>query len=250
MNTLKLVDFFQIIAAVATAIAAYLTYKTLKEVKKQRESMYMPDIIIEEKRFYIYTAKKNDISSFCEFTLEKKDQNYTAKEFKISKLQIDIFNIGLATAKNIKVTFKFDIDKAISIIEKMNKNMSSEKAINIIKTRNGIEFKGGTKSIASGSVHFTKNQLHSTINHVLPINISNSSYKIELPQFILELYSNIISQFWILDSKTIEMEEFPLIEINFTFFDIGNKKHKKKYQLCLKFDGGSNSESWNSIKII
>ena len=53
----ELVKIFGIVSAIATAIAAFLTFRTLKEVKTQRESMYMPDIIIEEKQFFIYGAE-------------------------------------------------------------------------------------------------------------------------------------------------------------------------------------------------
>ena len=245
----ELVKIFGIVSAIATAIAAFLTFRTLKEVKTQRESMYMPDIIIEEKQFFIYGAETSKGISFCEFSIEKKKHGHLSEKFAFSKFSIDIFNIGLATAKKVEVNFTFNTEKSILNIENINKNIPLSKAVKINKTKTGIEFIGGEDSLKSGSMHFINNQLQTKINHVLPINISDTPFKVELPMFILELYTTTISQFWIDESQNREFPDFPPIKVKFTYLDIGNKKHKKKYQLYLSFNGGSNSEAWCSIKV-
>lgn len=245
----KIVDFFDIISAIATAIAAFLTFKTLKEVKAQRESMYMPDIIIEENQFYIYGIKTNVGTNFREFSIEQKQPNYISDQYTISKLPINVFNIGLASAKNVTVEFKFDIDKCISIIETINKNLPESKAINAVKLGKGVKIKGNEDSVKPNTIYFLSDTFNTKINHILPINISDKPFKLNLPTIILEFYTIIISQFWLDKSKNKDFPNFPGIQITFTFFDIGNKKHTKKYDLNLHFGGGTNLEAWNTIKV-
>ena len=68
------VSIFTIISAIAAVIYAIITFKTLKEIKAQRETTYRPDIIIDEGLFYIYSYKTDKGEFPVEYTYDKKTQ--------------------------------------------------------------------------------------------------------------------------------------------------------------------------------
>lgn len=248
-NMNQLLNFFQILSSIATTIAVYYTYLTLKEVKVQRESMYMPDLIIEEKKFYLYGYQNEKGIVLNEFSYENKELNYRSDKSLFYNFSIDLNNIGLGTAKNIDVKFKFNISDAILIINKMNNKVDVSKKINIKKTKYSIGFSGGIESTQKKSMHIIKNQFETKINHILPISISGTSVKINLPQVIQELYSISVTLFWLINKEEQELYKFPSIFLYFQYYDIGNKKHTKKHELNLKFYGGTNLKNLNKLEI-
>jgi hypothetical protein len=221
-----------------------LTYKTLLEVKAQRESTYRPDLIIEQKDFVISSSPEGNYYKKSETSSKKKAEVFLIDNFS-EKFEFRIFNIGLATAKDVHATFTLDLSKSFSLIEKLNKKVPEENQVNLKLEKNFLHFSG-----KKNSMHIIDNQLTSRLNHILPVNILNDSAKIFFPAVILDIYTIYISHFWsAIKPKTYsEFPEFPSIKLKLEYQDIGNKTHFKEFELNLKFNGGFEKEAWNSLE--
>lgn len=244
-----IVSIFTIISALAAVIYTIITFKTLKEIKAQRETTYRPDIIIDEGLFYIYSYKTTSGEFPVEYTYDKKDSLYYCDNFEISSFSINLFNIGLAAAKEVEIEYSFQLDKIIDIILEQNKTLPAEKIIDIKKDEHFIEFTPAKKVVSGSSFHSIENQLKSKINHILPVYISNNPIKINLPTYLLEIYSILIYNFWLSNAKQKEFPDLPIVNIKIQYMDIGNNKHSKDYELSIYYHGGTKNESMNSFKV-
>jgi len=243
------VSIFTIISAIAAVIYTIITFKTLKEIKAQREMTYRPDIIIDEGLFYIYSYKTDKGEFPVEYTYDKKDPMYNCNDFKMSSFSVNLFNIGLAAAKEIHITYSVHLDKIIDAILEQNKLLPAEKIIDIRKEKRFIEFKPAKKAVGGASFHSIDNQLKKEINHIPPANISNSPIKISLPSYLLEVHSILIYNFWLSEAKQKEFPELPVVNVKIDYVDIGNNKHSKDYELSISYHGGTKNESMNSFKV-
>jgi hypothetical protein len=243
------ITIFTIISALAAVTYTIVAFRTLLEIKAQRETTYRPDIIVDEGLFYIYSYKSDKGEFPVEYTYEKKNQLYHCENFTISSFSINLFNIGLAAAKEIQIEYSFDLDKISSIINEQNKTLPADKIINIKKGNAFLEFKAAENAVVRSSYHAIDSQLKREINHILPVNISSNPIKIALPTYILEIHSILIYSFWMNDTKDNEFPELPIINLKISYFDIGNNKHSKEYELSILYHGGTKNESMNAFKV-
>lgn len=244
-------------AGIAAIIYCFVAYRTLKEIKIQRETIYRPDIIVDENWFYIYGFKTTNAVFPVEYTYEKKSPSYRTEKFMVSSFDINLFNVGFAAAKEINIAYSFDIDTIVSKISAMNQNVPQDKIIQVTNHGNWIEFRHhGSFNLSSS--HSIKNQLKRHINHLLPINVTQEPCKLPIPSYILELNSIIIyTQHIAFATKTSNLEikelpdfpEMPIIKMNIEYIDIGNKKHEKYFELSIAYHGGTENESWGSFTV-
>lgn len=246
-----IVSIFTIVSALATVIYTIITFRTLKEIKAQREATYRPDIIIDEGLFYIYSFKDENGEFPSEYTYGKKQQDYYSENLRMNSFGMNLFNIGLAAAKEVKIKYSFDLDKIFTTIIEQNKALPNDKIINIIKNDNTLEFIPSDNCVGSkcNSIHFINSQLNREFNHILPTNITNNPIKLNLPTYILEMHSILIYNFWLNETEIKKFPEIPVITLNISYLDIGNKSHSKEYELLILFQGGSKNESMNSFKV-
>lgn len=114
--TIKLTDLL-------TFSAVILTFLTLIQLKRQRESMYIPDIFLGERHVDLFGFDLKDRFSDFTYTLLKKPKEEKNSEKIEDKsypwLDIYIHNIGFGAAKYIKGTWEYDFSKFISLIKKV-----------------------------------------------------------------------------------------------------------------------------------
>jgi hypothetical protein len=240
---------FTIISALAAVAYTIVAFRTLLEIKAQRETTYRPDIIVDEGLFYIYSYKTEKGEFPVEYTYEKKGQLYHCDNFRMGSFSLNLFNIGLAAAKEIQIEYSFDLDKITSIINEQNKTLPADKIISIRKEKAFLEFKAAENAVGGGSFHVINNQLKREINHILPVNVSSNPIKIALPTYILEMHSILIYNFWMNDAKEKEFPDLPIINLKMNYLDIGNNKHSKEYELSILYHGGTKNESMNAFKV-
>ncbi|SUX44721.1 hypothetical protein [Chryseobacterium indoltheticum] len=90
-----------IISCLATIAAAIIYYYTLREIKKQRQSSYRPELFIETTSFFIKVKKVNNkIQDLIWSNLEQKEDSISNDTFNLQ-----CHNLGLGAAKNIKIKF-------------------------------------------------------------------------------------------------------------------------------------------------
>jgi hypothetical protein len=248
MNTV--VAIFTILSAIATAIYAFVAFKTLLEIRSQRETTYQPDIIIEEKNFYVYHYE-NEAGKFpVEFSYENKGQKYRTKRPVVNSFGINLYNIGLGTAKEIIVNYTIDvksIEKIISILNEISSTLPDDKIYKIEKEAGKVTIYAPKESDSYMSSYRLSNEHETKINYLLPVNISQAPYELHIPLYILELYSISLYTFWL--HGHAKFPEFPAIFINLRFKDIGNKIHKKEFILKIIDFAGTEHGFHSGFKI-
>jgi hypothetical protein len=113
-------DIIGLFSGVATSGAAIATFLTVREIKKQRESSYLPDLCIDPFTLKVYgQISTKDILSF-EFSEVDTKNGTVNDENKRRNIAFKIKNIGLGVAKKINFAWEFDCDKFVEIIKKID----------------------------------------------------------------------------------------------------------------------------------
>ena len=225
----------------ATLAYTLITYRTLGEMRKQRESMYMPDIVIREKKFYLV----NNVNGSYEPVgfLSKYPKNWGNEmlynfEFHLSEngqvLTLELSNIGLATAKKVIVDFDFYLKE---LIAKLNYIISEEDEYILKKENNETILCKGDKII------FEEVSLKSykSIDYILPVNFSDTPTSIFIRGILPYLLFEIL--------KRKPDTSLDISRVNISYFDINNKRHDKFYNLsikCLSVDYQDTTYKWIS----
>lgn len=229
-------EIINLLASIGTFISAIIALYTLIEVKKQRLSTYKPEILI--KSFLVYINKSPLFLESDELLLfktdnfnEYKNDKTQKKEFEISCLY-KIENLGFGLAKNIKVTWFFDMEKALKIFEKeFNEDFyfSQHKPLKyyFLHKKNDENFQ----------ISFiNENKITQVTDYITPINIKEHTHYHTIPEGIVTIHflyyifkNNLIEK----SSKTIynaEFENFPQVKMKIEYYDLNNKKYTNNYK--------------------
>lgn len=238
------ISFFAIVSSIATLAYAIIAFRTLYEIKKQRESTYQPEIVIEESILYINNCSSID---------DKWEPNYSTKRDYITpnnelsleykKPYINLYNIGLGAAKDVEVKFTFNIEEYEENIKKINRSLKGTKDKFYLDTQGkGILFSECDK-ITHGLPNI--NPDINRLNHILPATTTKLSTMVYLPLlpsvFFEATMRNFVNQNY-LEKKFID-PTFGDILIDITYLDINNKRHEKRLTLSCQFHLLSRSES-------
>lgn len=233
------VDLFAILASIATTVCAYVAFKTLYEVKKQRESTYLPDIVIGEENLFVYFRNKNGILEPAEYSYENKGAYFHHLEtcdenFYLIKLKF--YNIGLATAKQLKIEFFFD-EKGIE--ESLEKSFDSKSRLKVKILEDGFEFFKDEKKLYHGcyEVHEKSNYT----GYLMPVTVSGTPFVCEVPNLASSFLLHMIDPTDIYELQDKELKIHPLkplyvldgLKVRISYADINDKIHVKCYNLSL-----------------
>jgi len=234
------IELVSIFASIGTFISSLIAIYTLIEVKKQRLSTYKPEILI--KSFLVYISKsplfvrKEELLEFSTANFneyhEKKEKSETI--YNISPLY-KVENLGFGPAKNIKLTWSFDIAKALNLIETEfpeDLYFSQHKPLKyfFLNKRNDDDFH---LSLTNEKIH-----IHN-IDYIPPINIKEHKHSHVIPKDILVAHF----LYYVLKNKLTKkinensfgcgkFDEFPKVKLRIDYFDLNKKKYTQKY--CFK----------------
>jgi hypothetical protein len=208
-----LVSIFAIIAAISTVIYTFVTVKTLKEIKRQRETTYLPNVVLGESSYTMKIDKDLKHNSI-------QFEDVTTK-IKTNDCFLNIYNIGLASAKNLNIIFEINDNKFIELIKE---NISE---VEIAELGNGFlsikhkEFNGG---------HNLAAQKNKSKDFLIPINIENKPFKLELPSYLMTILYLLVYN---LEDNYELISDLPHFDLKIKYEDLSNKQHFINYQLKL-----------------
>jgi hypothetical protein len=242
-------DVFFILSSIATTSAVVVAIYTLREIQKQRQSIYQPELILTKTNFrcYMYLDDKKLSNTPFVWTTKIIEGNNSKKRFSHfdSPFNINVYNIGLGSAKEIQFKFVNDLEIFIDIIDRLRENDQI-----IVKRRNNllnIEY----KEIPYEVSYMIENNINKSLDYILPANIENSPYNLQISTMFISLYSIIYHLYFKLvdkkdsfDENEMMLDSFPDLEILMTYKDIGNKQYEKKISLKVVVVAYSN-ENWD-----
>ncbi|MFI8606659.1 hypothetical protein ACIGCP_19490 [Cellulophaga baltica] len=206
-----IVSIFAIIAAISTVIYTIITVKTLKEIRKQRETTYLPNVILGESS---YTMLANDNLNHSSILFED-----IRSKIKSKYCYLNIYNIGLASAKNLKFTFNINNDKFIDIANKEIEGLSISKLKNGFLSMDYKQYKSG---------HNLTAQTNREKDFLIPVNIENKSFQLELPSYLVSILYILTYD---IENNYEVLKDLPNFDLEIEYEDLNNKKHWIGYKL-------------------
>ncbi|CAM4250668.1 hypothetical protein [Flavobacterium terrigena] len=122
-------DWINFISAISALLTAAVTFITVREIKKQREHSYHPDINIANFEFYVYKydideeENEEEENIFSLYYSSKKLSEMDPKR-GYNELTIDISNIGLGVAKQVSWNWFVDFNEIQKTLQSSKKNLS------------------------------------------------------------------------------------------------------------------------------
>ena len=220
------------ISAFSALIATVLVLFTLNEMQNQRKSAYQPTITIKNKNNICFKwdngeNKNNPVM----FTFSNED-NLPEEISEIDKIEpkktirIPIFNIGAGAAKNIELTWNFNVDFFKKELEQFNDKISIE------DSNNRTIFQGNNFKL------MIPNNLNEFLDYILPLGIREEPEKCKIPLIFIYyyiFYAYFKSQQPNEEENLIKnIEELPILHLTIKFKDIGNNDFIQQFTLNLK----------------
>jgi hypothetical protein len=226
----------EILASVGSFFSAIVAMITLFEIKKQRHSMYKPEIFLTPLCFkpeYNPIIENEKIRSY---TLLEYN-NYQEDKLEL-KSQINILykleNLGFGVASNVLCQWNFDYSKAIKEMEKIlpeDFTLSDQFDYTFINRKSNPNF------LIAANVEDIKN--NQKIDFIPPINFKEHHNLHSIPHSIIIIYlmyllfnKNLISD----TGKMFYIEEFealPKPKVIIEYKDLNGKKYSKTYTLSI-----------------
>jgi hypothetical protein len=154
-------------ASVGALLAAVATFLTVNEMSKQRSESYMPELVFS--RMYLESGAVGvDPIDLATSWRVKGEQAAT-------QLPINITNIGLGTAKNVRIDWSFPLEQ---LLPKLNSTASKLKIDLYMSLDNGI-----LKMSKGASIW--RNQQMETLDYVLPVSIVKQVDTVAVPSLYL-----------------------------------------------------------------
>lgn len=244
-----------IISSIAVIASLVIAYRALIEVRKQRETIYLPSIVISG---YEIRHKAERLGSHIAINYWRIswDENHNihdvGREIGGShgeNFHLDFYNLGLGSAKNISI--KFDID-VLEIMKEMKQIAESNNKSDVIKysiSNDWVNYETKQFQIGGGGSCIADYIFKKEINFLLPVSVNNKLTKVEFPHVLTQLimfYNYVLFEcyetcdgYYYSNGKKITTLEFPTFKLLLKYEDINNKEHNKTYSItvCNDVDG-------------
>lgn len=234
------------IAFAFNIITSLILIWTLREIRAQRLSMYVPELLIKEKmiEFHVEISKKYfNVCTLPYPHFDSVEEVMKGPDKYRSNDYLEIHNIGLGTAKNVEVEFIFDIWEYIELIKELDKN----KIFEIQKKDNGFSIGVGKARKGMRILFFLIKDKNTTFKYIYLKN--NNEVIFPMPPSFITLYGI----YWALvplDSNTsfkILIEKLPQVCIKIKYKDISNRELTKVFLIESKVLSSSRSPEISRI---
>jgi len=246
------INLLDIISSYSTLIVALIAIFTLIEIYRQRKYSFKPELIISSQPFYIIKYTKSKIPLIWKNNIKRTEGGHLPESDSARKnelYELLFYNIGLGTAKNIKVTFSTNLKETIDHIKKLDKdnilNIESEDLSKVTLKHTKSEYFGHEGK----SIFFIENANKREIDYILPSQIEKKSTNIIIPAYYTYFYSIMI---YLWNKHGFDIDEtliLPTLDVTMEYKDIGNKKYKRKAEIIFDFSGTSVLSTEGNSKI-
>lgn len=235
-------DWINSISAISALLTAVVTLITVREIKKQREHSYHPDINIANFEFYVYRYDKDEDDENDMFSLYYSTKKLSEIDPKsgYNELVIDISNIGLGVAKQVSWNWHVDFNGIQKVLESGKK----KPFVKYVIAKDEVSI--SSKKVNVDWLYFIgEENFGDFFNFILPYSIENRKNEIRIPSSFIDLYWLYKAKEMIVDNHRSEMEYPPLyLVVNYT--DIHGKEIEKTFLLHLAWSFMSNPNTEKS----
>lgn len=220
-------------ASAGACLSAFATFLTVRQIAKQREASYRPELAISQVHF---EAGPDPIRAGALPTKWiARDWKEMEKPPTFDDLSLPLRNIGLGSARAVRLHWEFDLAATVKTANELAQRTLTPAYFSIDDW--GVSIK--SEALGNGS-SLWKNQRDVPIDFVLPASIDKEPVPVKLPHAYVQLAAALVY----LRAKEKEEHSFelPSLSAAFTFSDIGGIRHDAvfdvKVQLVSLFGGG------------
>lgn len=200
-----------LIASIGSCLAAIATFLTVRQMDKQREMSYRPELAFSQ---VIFEGINRSDDSLIPDVWAHADKDSSLSD---SRFCIPIRNIGLGSAKSIQISWSFPVEHTIQSINTLAQETLSPAHISY----KGEVIHLSSKGIGS-SVSMWMNQKEATFDYLSPGNLEADILKVEVPH----AYQLLISALIYFTHKSKNLDDFnpPNLSAEISYLDIAEKK--------------------------
>ena len=228
-----------LVASIAACLAALAAFWTIRQVKKQRELSYRPDLTISTT--FVGGSKKEtqDDGIPINWVREPSEPEGASNDWP-SDYELPLRNVGLGVAKNVIVSWSMQLDKLMKEFNDLAQRTATPASFSFMDTHLFLNFGGQRDAIAEWT-----NQQSERIDYVLPASVDKEPTLLKLPDAYVLLASSFVYLQKEFRKKKIEVAP-PKITVVFEYSDIAGTKRKSTFEINLDFPPMSVSSFVNS----
>lgn len=223
-------------ASLGACLSAVATFLTVRQIAKQREASYRPELAISRIQFQAYPDPLRGGMLPTKWTAQDTKEGETLN--CVEDLALPLRNIGLGSARAVSLQWDFDVTGAVNAANELAQQtltpayFSTDDRFVTLKS----------EDLGNGSSMW-ENQRNVLIDYVLPASVEKSSLRVRLPHAYIQLASALVYLRFKEKEKT-DFFDLPLLTASFTFSDIGGIKHSAYFNIKIcPVSLSSNSEA-------
>ena len=203
-----------IASMIVAVIAVVVSYYTLKESVRQRETMYRPAIFVEGTSYY---ADLTDSTGIKYYRIERGS---ILKSQPVSRPSFNLINVGLGCAMHVEISADFRPSMISSELNALKIRQNN-------RVHSWDTFVHGNDSLVLGLGAIEK--LHR--DYILPVSQAQDVYNEEIT---IQSFNSIIeSALWLNSIKGDTFQGY-LIPIDLNYYDINGKLYEEKTFLQIR----------------
>ncbi|WP_129781031.1 hypothetical protein [Peristeroidobacter soli] len=214
-----------LLASIGACLSAVATFLTVRQIAKQREASYRPELALSRSIFEGSTDPMVAGGRLPTFWFKKAQPHESTKG--VQRLTIPLQNVGLGTAKGVRLIWSFPIADVVTAV-----NQLAQRTL----TPAYFVYEHGAVSIKSDTfgarTSFWKNQENDWIDYVLPASVQNEAMNLTLPDAYVLLCSALVF-FGAKDKDAKSFPELPLLRARFEYRDMGEQEHQAGFDIEL-----------------
>jgi hypothetical protein len=219
-------QYIALTASIGGCLSAAATFWTVRQMKKQREDSYRPELLFSRTNFRALPTKVGERHGLpTHWIIDSGGENEAPES------QRDIFlplrNLGLGAAKNVRIVWSFSYEQAIADI-----NRAAERTL----TPAHFSAEDGTISVKSAALgnrrSMWKHQQKASFDFVLPASIEEIPIEVSLPSAYILICSALLF-FALKDKQESRSMQVPTLTATVEYGDIGDRMHRASFALNL-----------------
>jgi hypothetical protein len=224
-----------LIASIGACLSAIATFLTVRQIAKQREASYRPELVFSRTFF---DAIPDPIRAGSLPTRWINRQIVAESTPSLEDLSVCFRNVGLGAAKSVAILWSFPLEQTVERVNKAAQRTLTPAYFSIDEW--GVSIKSET--LGNGTSMW-KNQQRVSLDFVLPASVQKEPMPIQLPNAYIQLCSALL--FLAPKDKGLDNSfEVPPLTAKIEYIDIGNRMHQSSFNFELNIisiagDGGS-----------
>lgn len=214
-----------LLASLGACFSAIATFLTVRQIAKQRESSYKPELVLSR---VIVECTKDPIASNTIPTLWIPSGKVGKTDSLSGTFSLPLLNIGLGSAKSVYVFWSFPFEKVTKQVNDLAQKTLSAAYFTFEKEILSFDSENLGKRVS-----IWENQKQETLDYVLPSAIYHETVMLKLPL----AYTQIVSAFLYFSARDKDRKSFPEIPplvAKIEFSDISEAKHCAIFNVYFK----------------